>query len=63
MQKEHMQREHMQKEHMQREHMDKLLDQALKAGCDVPLAKMVLGKNFLGASKESFRVSFQFSER
>ena len=24
--------------------LDKLLDQALKAGCDVPLAKMVLGK-------------------
>ena len=23
--------------------LDKLLDQALKAGCDVPLAKMVLG--------------------
>ena len=24
--------------------LDRLLDQALKAGCDVPLAKMVLGK-------------------
>ena len=24
--------------------LDKLLDQALKAGCDVPLAKMVLGE-------------------
>ena len=43
--------------------MDKLLVQALKAGGDVPLAKMVLGKIILGASKESFRVSFQLSER
>lgn len=27
-----------------RNRLDKLLDQALKAGCDVPLAKMVLGQ-------------------
>ena len=37
--------------------LDKLLDQALKAGCDVPLAKMVLGNC---QNKPNFKKKFLF---
>ena len=40
--------------------LDKLLDQALKAGCDVPLAKMVLGTMIDRRLKSGFSKNISF---